>query len=224
MRTCLLLIGLSMLLLACRGPQGEPGPQGPPGEPGTEGALGDQGVSGEQGPPGSVGEAVARETVFPELTLDFSIEQSCAAAIEESTEYSGTTQEIEQQRRQWTSVIRTPMRYLTDEHLYDIGSAMDRLRERDIGTPTTSSSYSYGACTDERARLNAFMEVRGSNPMGVWREHTLTEYYRACSVKAWHTPSGTPVPSSIDRCAHLLEWVPTDWLPVDPEAIDVPSR
>ncbi len=180
-------------------------------------------MPGEQGPLGSAGEAVARETVFPELALDFSIGQSCAAAIEESTEYSGTTQEIEQQRRQWTSVIRTPMRYLTDQHLNTIGSAMDRLRERDIGTPTSYSSYSYGACTDEKARLNAFMDVRRSNPMGVWREQTLREYYRACYVEAWHTPSGTPVPSTIDRCAHLLEWVPTDWLPVDPETIAVPG-
>ena len=223
MRMCLLLIGISMLLLACRGPQGEPGPQGPPGptgEAGMPGTLGEQGASGEQGQPGSAGEAVAKETVFPELALDFMIGQPCVTAIEESTEYSGTTQEIEQQQRQWALVLRTPMRYLTDQHLYTIGSAIDRLRERDIGTPTSDS---YGACTDEKVSLNGFMEVRRSNPMGIWREQTLREYYRECSVEAWHTPSGTPVPSSIDRCAHLLEWVPSDWLPVDPATIDVPS-
>ena len=212
-----------MLLLGCKGPQGEPGPQGPqgpPGEPGVQGELGEPGAPGEQGLPGSTGEAIAMEAVFPELVLDFSIGQSCAEAIEESTEYSGTTQEIEQQRRQWTSVIQTPMQYLTDEHLYTIESAIDWLRERDTGTPT---SYSYGACTDEKARLDAFRSVRDSNPMGEWREQTLREYYSECSVEAWYTSSGTPVPESIDRCAHLLEWVPADWLPVDPETIDLPG-
>ena len=210
----LFLIPAVFLLLGCTGPQGPPGPPGSAGSAGMPGALGEQGAPGEQGPLGPPGEAVARETVFPEMVLDFSIEQPCAAAIEASTEYRGTTQEIEQERRQWDSVLRTSMRYLTDNHLNTIGSAMDRLGQRDVGTPT---SYSYGACTDEKARLDAFMEVRRRNPMGVWREQTLREYYRECSVEAWYTPSGTPVPSSIDRCARLLEWVPADWLPVDPD-------
>ncbi len=215
MRTCLLLIGISLLLLACTGPQGPPGPAGPAGSAGMPGSPGEQGTPGEQGPGGTV----TRETVFPELVLDFSIGQPCAAAIEQSTEYRGTSQEIEQERRQWASVLRTPTRYLTGEHLNTILWAMDRLKERDIGTPT---SYNYGGCTDEYARLEAFVGVRSRNPMGVWREQTLRTYYSHCSAEAWYN-MGTPVPSRIDACARLLEWVPADWLPVDPEAVDVPS-
>ena len=51
-----MLIGISMLLLACTGPQGA---QGPPGAQGSPGPAGPPGASGPAGPPGASGQAGA---------------------------------------------------------------------------------------------------------------------------------------------------------------------
>ena len=224
----LFLIAAAALLLGCQWP---PGPQGPPGEPGPQGLQGEMGRPGSQsvggtseagtpGPQGTQGPAGTTVMVFPELVLDFTIGRPCAGAIERSTEYRGTEQEIAQQKQVWEAVLRTPMRYLTDdEHLYDVQSAMERLREQTVATPT---SYHYGPCTDDLARLTAFQHVRRSNPMGQWREETLAEYYQHCSQEAWYS-NGTPSISNIERCARLLKWIPAAWLPVDPNDVDVPK-
>ena len=65
------LILATLLIAACTGPQGPPGPageqgpqgplgpageQGPPGQQGVQGSLGHQGLPGRQGPPGLTGE------------------------------------------------------------------------------------------------------------------------------------------------------------------------
>ncbi len=63
MRTKPLLILLfPVVLLSCKGPQGEPGPQGAKGETGTQGPAGAQGNTGAAGPAGPQGNTGAAGT------------------------------------------------------------------------------------------------------------------------------------------------------------------
>lgn len=155
------------------------------------------------------------------MVLDFTLSRPCAVAIQQSTSYSGTESEIALEKRAWEAVLSTPMRHLTDDHLSNISGAMENgLGEQTIATPTR---YHYGPCTDDYNQLTAFRSVRGSNPMGAWREYRLAEFYYYCSQEAWYS-NATPQASNIERCAHLLEWIPAGWLPVDPVSVDVPQR
>ena len=156
----LLIMLLSLLVAACTGPQGEqgppgpqdqrggppgpqgvPGPQGPPGEQGPQGNAGEpgpqgprgapgvQGPRGEPGPPGPAGDLTELD-IFPELRLDYTMDKACADSIRSNYSFSGTVEEIRQQREALDILLGLPTRFMTYNHISRLSSMIDQEAER----------------------------------------------------------------------------------------------
>ena len=219
-----IVIALAVLVLsACtgsrenQGPQGEQGIQGPPGPRGEQGPQGEQGIQGPPGPQGEQGPqgsqapagAISEFDIFPELYLDFSIDQACADAIRANYEHRGTTESIAQQRQALDMVLGVRISYMPDELIYDLKSMIERM-----AYDNTEDAL---ACDGINNALEEFRSLRYSNPIGQWREDALYKYWRYCVLPgdefqlfnqsyAYHEES----------CDTLLSWMPESWKPIWP--------
>ena len=191
-----------------QGPQGETGPQGPQGETGPQrlqgetspqglqGETGPQGLQGETGPQGPQGDSA---DVWPELRLDFVIDQSCADNIREVIEYRGTTAEIQEEKESVDVLLGASVRFMSNSHIERIRSLMSHVAE--------SSSM----CKGSRQALDLFRNVRDNNPMGRWRAETLEGYWECEYPGDQWLAIGNQ--RDEESCESLWEWLPERWVP-----------
>ena len=207
----ILTIVLTLFIAACgagtgsqgetgpQGPQGETGPQGPQGEAGPQGPQGEagpQGPQGEAGPQGSQGDSA---DVWPELRLDFVIDQSCADNIREVIEYRGTTAEIQEEKESVDVLLGASVRFMSNSHIERIRSLMSHVAE--------SSSM----CKGSRQALDLFRNVRDNNPMGRWRAETLEGYWECEYPRDQWLAIGNQ--RDEESCESLWQWLPERWVP-----------
>ncbi len=211
-----------LLMPACV--QGPPGPQGERGEQGLPGPQGEQGEQGPQGLPGEPGSTEIQEStgnsveqvasseqaeelvIWPELTLEFSFSPRCTSYILETVEYQGTEEEILREKGWWERRLELPTRFLHDDALWDIRSAIENANYMNEVQQTK------GPCSEEYTSLERFIEVRERNPMGRWREDTMEQYWR-CVYEPLVYSDGTQNTSQIQVCQNLMSWVPENWIP-----------
>ena len=179
-----------------QGPQGETGPQGPQGETGPQGP---QGETGPQGPQGETGPQGDSADVWPELRLDFVIDQSCADNIREVIEYRGTTAEIQEEKESVDVLLGASVRFMSNSHIERIRSLMSHVAE--------SSSM----CKGSRQALDLFRNVRDNNPMGRWRAETLKGYWECEYPGDQWLAIGNQ--RDEESCESLWEWLPERWVP-----------
>ena len=219
---CLSAISLMLSFASCNstdnpGATGLPGPQGPagatgvPGQPGHTGVPGPQGPAGATGVPGPQGHAGATGVpgpqgpsgntmdIYPELHLDFTLDEVCASRIRDNIEYSGTSAEIEEQKNSANFLLALPTRYMSYSH---ISLIRDRINYLPNETRVCDRSYE---------ALESFQEVRERNPMGRWRASALEAYWR-CQFPGdrWLANSSS---LNDDECASLMRWLPVSWIP-----------
>jgi hypothetical protein len=198
----ILTIVLTLFIAACgagTGSQGETGPQGPQGETspqGPQGETGPQGPQGEAGPQGPQGDSA---DVWPELRLDFVIDQSCADNIREVIEYRGTTAEIQEEKESVDVLLGASVRFMSNSHIERIRSLMSHVAE--------SSSM----CKGSRQALDLFRNVRDNNPMGRWRAETLKGYWECEYPGDQWLAIGNQ--RDEESCESLWEWLPERWVP-----------
>ena len=183
-----------------QGPQGEPGPRGPRGEPGPQGEPGQAGAQEPQVPPGFVSEL----GIYPELHLDFTIDEACADAIRDTYEYSGTEEAIKAEREALDILLGLPTRYMTDEQIWRLQSRMQNY------VPRLDSEV----CISSWSALEVFQRLRYENPMGRWRGEVLQDYWRYCGLLGKEVSLLTDSYSyHEDACNSLLSWMPESWRP-----------
>ena len=207
----ILTIVLTLFIAACgagtgsqgetgpQGPQGETSPQGPQGETGPQGPQGPQGETGPQGPQGETGPQGDSADVWPELRLDFVIDQSCADNIREVIEYRGTTAEIQEEKESVDVLLGASVRFMSNSHIERIRSLMSHVAE--------SSSM----CKGSRQALDLFRNVRDNNPMGRWRAETLKGYWECEYPGDQWLAIGNQ--RDEESCESLWEWLPERWVP-----------
>ena len=144
MRLTIFLLLLMLFVMACSqqddmGEIAQQGSQGDRGEVGSQGPSGDRGAMGPQGPPGERGETGPQgppgppgmsDDLWPELSLDFTIEETCAVAIHSNVEYRGTVKEIEKEREGLTILLGLPFRFMSSGQSGILRSAMGQMRTR----------------------------------------------------------------------------------------------
>ena len=147
------------------------------------------------GSPGGLTE----QDLFPELRLDYTIDEDCADIIRSSYEYRGTAEEIEQERKALDFLLDLPTRYMTDNHI-----ARLRTRMRDIQE-----------CESSKVALDAFYSVRRSSPMGYWREDILHRYWYHCAYPggSFRLLDNSYGGYNEEVCNPLLSWMPESWKP-----------
>ena len=194
-----------------QGIQGEPGPPGQPGATGAPGPQGPQGIQGEPGPPGQPGATGApgpqglpgdSTDIWPELRLDFKIDEACANVIKESIEYSGTSAEIEREKESVDILLSLPTRFMSDRQIDDLQYLIDRVR---------NNSGQQLRCSKSEEALDFFDSVREGNPMGRWRADTLHRYW-GCEYPddRWLADRSSPREG---ECESLRQWMPESWAP-----------
>ncbi len=186
-----------------QGPAGLQGPTGPPGSPGPQGEQGTEGAKGAYGPEGYPGEAT---DIWPELRLDFTIDQACSERILASVEYSGTAQEIDEEREHLNILLGIHVRFMSGEQSYRIQSAMQQVEymSRENNEARNPCELSYEA-------LTSFVRVRDNNPMGRWRSEVLGRYWR-CEYPGSNWLTGGSQ-SNEEECGTLRWWLPESWIP-----------
>ena len=182
-----------------QGPQGEAGPQGPQGEAGPQGPQGEAGPQGPQGEAGPQGPQGDSADVWPELRLDFVIDQSCADNIREVIEYRGTTAEIQEEKESVDVLLGASVRFMSNSHIERIRSLMSHVAE--------SSSM----CKGSRQALDLFRNVRDNNPMGRWRAETLEGYWECEYPRDQWLAIGNQ--RDEESCESLWQWLPERWVP-----------
>ena len=221
-RTVPLLVILATLLIAActesqveQGPPGPPGPQGPQGERGIQGPQGQQGEPGPRGPRGELGQAGAQEPqvppgfvseldIYPELHLDFTIDEACADAIRDTYEYSGTEESIKTEREALDILLSLPTRYMTYQHIGSLQNRMQNYVPR-LDSEVWISSWD---------ALEVFQRLRYENPMGQWRAEVLQDYWRYCGLLGKEVSLLTDSYSyDEEACNALLSWMPESWRP-----------
>ena len=137
--------------------------------------------------------------VYPELHLDFTLDEVCASIIGDNMEFSGTSAEIEEQENSVSFLLALPTRYMSYSH---ISLIKDRINYLPRET---------GECGRSYVALQSFQQVRNGNPMGRWRASNLGTYW-SCQFPGdrWLANGDSP---SIDECDALMRWLPASWIP-----------
>ena len=209
MRLTIFLLLLMLFVMACsqqddmgeiaqqgfQGDRGAMGPQGPPGE---------RGETGPQGPPGSPGMS---DDLWPELSLDFTIEETCAVAIHSNVEYRGTVKEIEKEREGLTILLGLPFRFMSSGQSETLGWAMGQMRTR------AEQEKSSNPCERSGEALESFEKVRRSNPMGQWRAKVLELYWDCQYPGDQWLARGSSSDLDKEECSQLRRWLPDSWIP-----------
>ena len=223
---CVLLLMLAALILsmvACGGPAGDVGPQGPrgiPGEDGATGPVGPQGPRGSQGPQGEQGDTgplgpqgnrgpagpMGDSTdVWPELHLDFTIDDACAEAIRASTEYSGTVEAIQKQRDELDILLGLPARFMSRWQIGRLKYIIERINR---------GNEERSPCARNVLALYLFKDVRYQNPMGQWRSEVLHHYWKCEYPYSRWLADGQGLEEA--QCGALRQWLPESWIPPTP--------
>ena len=195
-----------LLTVACdagqdvQGPQGSEGSEGSAGPPGPAGPQGPAGPPGQQGPPGE------STDVWPELHLDFTIDEACAARIHAVVEYSGTAEEIGREREHLDILLGIPARFISRAHTDRLWSMMNQVEYR-----SQENDEARSPCTRSAEALALFEEVRQRNPMGQWRSEVLHRYW-TCAYPGSRWLAGGDQPNE-GECRELLRWLPESWVP-----------
>ena len=214
-----------IIVLGCAGPTGPQGEAGPPGgAPGPQGPQGPQGVPGPQGPPGPHGATglpgipglpgttelqgeVSELVLFPEVVLDFTVSDRCAAHIQEYVSYEGTQREIADRQEALRIQLQLPTRFMsihnTDEHNWR--SVIVR------GFYNPDGSGIAPACSDDAERWDAFETARSGNFLWSRRESAVQRWW-ICEVYDQEPPP-TPDARTVRECEILRAWIPAAWLP-----------
>ena len=162
-----------------------------------------QGPRGEPGPPGLSGDLTELD-IFPELRLDYTMDKACADSIRSNYSFSGTVEEITQQREALDILLNLPTRFMTYDHISRLSYMIDE-----------GQNDGSRVCDRSEAALVAFSIVRENNPMGQWRHHTLETYWRYCSYQGegFQLLNDGRYGDDEDRCAVLFSWMPESWKP-----------
>ena len=153
--------------------------------------------SGSQGPPGD------STDIWPELRLDFKIDEACSDAIRESIEYSGTTDEIEREKESVDILLSLPTRFMSDRQI-------DRLQYL-IDVARNNSEQQLRCSRQSEEALDSFDSVRERNPMGSWRADVLQQYWSCEYPYDWWLAYRS-IPRE-GECESLMQWMPESWAP-----------
>lgn len=155
---------------------------------------------------------LAPSDIWPELSLDFTIDPSCKDYILGYIEYRGTEDEIARDRERWESWLSRPVRFIHENGIRAIYDAIGHANN------INDLDHDEGPCAQDYIRLGLFNEIRASNPMGQWRDYALARYWN-CRQTPYVQPNGTPDIYHIRECAALEAWLPESWIP---EPLNVP--
>ena len=214
LRTLPVLAALAVLIvLGCAGPPGPQGEAGPPGgAPGTQGPPGPQGEAGPPGAPGLPGipglqGEVSELILFPEVVLDFTVSDRCAAHIQEYVSYEGTQREIADRQESLRIQLQLPTRFMSTAR----SDAHNWLSEivRGFNNPDTPGTAP--ACSDDAERWAAFQGARYGSSLWSWREDAVNRWWN-CEVYDQEPPP-TPDARTVRECEVLRQWIPAAWLP-----------
>ena len=199
MRTMLCIgFAITILILGCTGPQGEPGQQGQPGP------QGEPELPGELVQPGEVSELV----LFPEVVMDFTVSEQCVSYIQENMSYSGTEREIADRKQVLTWQLQLPTRFMSnhprDEHDWQY------IITKSFGDPNSPESIP-PECSEEAESWDSFNRARYRNEMWSWREDAMRDWW-SCRLYD-DNPPPTPSASAERECEILRQWIPSSWLP-----------
>ena len=124
---------------------------------------------------------------------------TCADNLKATIEYRGTAEQIENSREGVEFLLGLPVRYMTDDQIYNIGNLINNLE---------SNQWS---CRSDAETLAYFREIREYNPMGRWREDILQLYWR-CEYPRdeWLADGYEP---DEGECEALRQWLPETWVP-----------
>ncbi len=163
------------------------------------------------GPPGPQARpsGISEFDIYPELHLDYAIDQACADAIRANYEHTGTTESIAQQRQALDMVLGVSISYMPDELIEALRSMIGRMQY-------DSSADEY-ACDRIDNALEDFRRLRYSNPMGQWREDALHDYWRYCVFPGDDFRLFNQSYSYHEESSNaLLSWMPESWKPTWP--------
>ena len=119
--------------------------------------------------------------------------------MKDTIEYSGTAEEIDKSRRGVEFLFGLPVRYMTDDQIYNIGNLINNLKN------------GQWSCRSDAEPLASFQEIREYNPMGRWRENVLQIYWK-CEYPGDQWLVGGYEPNE-GECESLRQWLPETWVP-----------
>ena len=164
--------------------------------------LGPLGPQGNRGPAGPMGDST---DVWPELHLDFTIDDACAEAIRASTEYSGTVEAIQKQRDELDILLGLPARFMSRWQIGRLKYIIERINR---------GNEERSPCARNVLALYLFKDVRYQNPMGQWRSEVLHHYWKCEYPYSRWLADGQGLEEA--QCGALRQWLPESWIPPTP--------
>ncbi len=150
---------------------------------------------------------VSELILFPEVVLDFTVSDRCAAHIQEYVSYEGTQREIADRQESLRTQLQLPTRFMSTAR----SDAHNWLSEivRGFNNPDTPGTAP--ACSDDAERWAAFQEARYGSNLWSWREDAVNRWWN-CEVYDQEPPP-TPDAGTVRECEVLRQWIPAAWLP-----------
>ena len=150
-------------------------------------------------------DGLTEQDLFPELSLDYTIDHDCADSIRSYYSYSGTAEEIEQERKALDNLMSLPTRFMTNDHIERLHSRMRNIRH----------DHNTQVCDSSEVALDAFYEVRRVSPMGQWREGVVEKYWEYCAYpgEGLRLLDDSYYGYNEDVCNALFSWMPESWKP-----------